>query len=390
VEFILIKINNMSRHNIERTQKNCLNCNAEVSGRFCQVCGQENVEINETFGSLLKHFVFDLFHFDGKFWLSLKYLIFKPGFLAKEYMRGKRISYFHPIRMYIFVSTVFFLLFFGFYSDTNEVLKLNENDNKIVSLKQKLAQLEKKQKKIVSRINDSTFQFQKLALIKDSITIANDISLLKKDSSNLLTNLASDSIRLDNFAINNKPIMSYNNFNQYDSFQNTLAKKDRDNFFKKYLTKKFIGYNEAKQKGRGEEYLNQLKDNFLHSIPKVLFILMPFFAFVLLIAYARNKKLLYMHHSIFTLYYFSGFFIINLLNLWLGSINKLITGSNESNLLSTIFSVGYMAYVYFSFKNFYQQSILKTIIKILGVLVLLIVLTILLLIFLAILLELIM
>lgn len=380
----------MSRHNVERTQKNCLNCNAEVNGRFCQVCGQENVEINETFGSLLKHFVFDLFHFDGKFWLSLKYMILKPGFLAKEYMLGKRVSYFHPIRMYIFVSTVFFLIFFGFYSDTKEVINVKEDDNALVSLKQKLAQLEKKQEKIIRRIDDSLYQFQKQILIRDSITIANDIALLKKDSSKVHTTLASDSIRLDNFAINNKPIMSFNSFKQYDSFQNTLAKKDRDNFFKKYFTKKLIEYNEAKQKGRAEEYMHQLKDNFLHSIPKILFVLMPFFAFALLIVYIRNRKLLYMHHSIFTLYYFSGFFILNLLNLWFGSINKLITGNNESTFLSTVFSISYVAYIYFSFKNFYQQGIIKTIVKILAVVFLLIILTIIILLLFALLLELVM
>ena len=36
-------------HQKERVEKNCLNCNAEVQGRFCQVCGQENIETKESF-----------------------------------------------------------------------------------------------------------------------------------------------------------------------------------------------------------------------------------------------------------------------------------------------------------------------------------------------------
>ena len=31
----------------ERQDKNCLNCNTELHGRYCQNCGQENIETKE-------------------------------------------------------------------------------------------------------------------------------------------------------------------------------------------------------------------------------------------------------------------------------------------------------------------------------------------------------
>ena len=74
----------------ERKEKNCLNCNAEVQGRFCHVCGQENIETKETVWHLISHFFQDITHFDGKFFSSLKYLVTKPGFLSTEYMIGRR------------------------------------------------------------------------------------------------------------------------------------------------------------------------------------------------------------------------------------------------------------------------------------------------------------
>ena len=64
------------------------------------------------FFQLLRHFVEDLTHFDGKLWKTVKLLLFKPGSLTKLYIEGKRASYIHPIRMYIFVSAVFFLFMF--------------------------------------------------------------------------------------------------------------------------------------------------------------------------------------------------------------------------------------------------------------------------------------
>ena len=106
----LFKRKQVSNHQ-ERKEKNCLNCNAEVAGRFCQICGQENIEPKESFWVLATHFLHDMTHFDGKFFSTLKFLLFKPGFLSKEYLKGRRTSYLHPIRMYVFTSAIFFLIF---------------------------------------------------------------------------------------------------------------------------------------------------------------------------------------------------------------------------------------------------------------------------------------
>ena len=43
-------------HSKERKEKNCLNCNTEVQGRYCHVCGQENIEPKETVWGLVTHF----------------------------------------------------------------------------------------------------------------------------------------------------------------------------------------------------------------------------------------------------------------------------------------------------------------------------------------------
>ena len=108
-------------HLKERKEKNCLNCNAEVLGRYCHVCGQENVEIKENFWHLSTHLVYDIMHFDSKFFDTLKYLLLQPGFLTKEYLRGRRASYLHPIRMYVFTSAIFFIIFFSFIVKPGEI-----------------------------------------------------------------------------------------------------------------------------------------------------------------------------------------------------------------------------------------------------------------------------
>ncbi|WP_354667709.1 DUF3667 domain-containing protein, partial [Campylobacter jejuni] len=73
------------------------------------------MEPKESFWHLTTHFIYDITHFDGKFFSTLKYLLFRPGFLSKEYLKGRRAGYLHPVKMYVFTSALFFLIFFSFY-----------------------------------------------------------------------------------------------------------------------------------------------------------------------------------------------------------------------------------------------------------------------------------
>jgi len=61
---------------------------------------------------MMNHAISDYFHFDHQFFHTLKPLFFKPGFLTNEYLAGRRAQYLHPVKMYIFISIVYFLLLF--------------------------------------------------------------------------------------------------------------------------------------------------------------------------------------------------------------------------------------------------------------------------------------
>lgn len=92
----------------------CPNCNSEASGNFCSQCGQENHLHKETFWKLIAHFIGHYFHYDNKFWQSLKTLWFSPGTLTLAYWKKQRMRYISPMSLYIFISAVYFLLAFTF------------------------------------------------------------------------------------------------------------------------------------------------------------------------------------------------------------------------------------------------------------------------------------
>ena len=90
----------------------CKNCGHALQPefKFCPNCGQENKSKVVTFRQFILDFLGDYFTFDSLIVRSVKPLIFNPGFLTKEYIAGKRVKYIPPLRMFIFISVVFFLI----------------------------------------------------------------------------------------------------------------------------------------------------------------------------------------------------------------------------------------------------------------------------------------
>jgi hypothetical protein len=118
-------------HKKYRTETNCLNCGAEVTGKFCPSCGQENLETRENFFHLAFHFISDYFHFDSKFFRSLVPLFIKPGFLTKEYWEGKRVHYIHPLRLYFFITIIFMVSATYFYQNLDKKVKRSFVDTNV-------------------------------------------------------------------------------------------------------------------------------------------------------------------------------------------------------------------------------------------------------------------
>ncbi|MBK7946182.1 MAG: DUF3667 domain-containing protein [Flavobacteriales bacterium] len=89
----------------------CPNCEhpMQADAAYCAACGQAAVGDN-TFKAFLHQFLGDYFTFDSKITRSLKPLLLKPGELTLEYMRGRRQRYIPPVRLFIFLSVLFFLV----------------------------------------------------------------------------------------------------------------------------------------------------------------------------------------------------------------------------------------------------------------------------------------
>lgn len=62
------------------------------------------------FKQFVLDFLGDYFTFDSLIIRSVHPLILNPGFLTKEFILGRRVRYIPPLRLFIFISIVFFLI----------------------------------------------------------------------------------------------------------------------------------------------------------------------------------------------------------------------------------------------------------------------------------------
>lgn len=87
----------------------CENCGAPVTERFCGKCGQRVEPPVHSLWHFTHVALEDLTHADSRLWRTLGALSFKPGFLTREFLAGRRARYLPPVRLYLVLSVVFFL-----------------------------------------------------------------------------------------------------------------------------------------------------------------------------------------------------------------------------------------------------------------------------------------
>ena len=320
-------------HLQQRKEDNCLNCGTNVVGRFCHNCGQENVEVKESAIQFVGHFINDITHFDGKFFTTLKDLLFKPGYLSREYMAGRRQRYLNPIRMYLFTSFIFFLVFFAFVHMNELQIKTDEFT------------FNNKTKAQVDKMPSEEF---------DSFTA-------KLNQGKPMTrsgfNQYMDSVKLASGIHFTKG--SYLDEVQYDSLLKNGAVKD--NWLQKKLVRKEIEFN-TKYNHNKEQTVRALIESITQHFPKMLFVSLPFVALLLKLLYIRHKDFYYVSHGIFTLHFYIFVFIVMLVAIGFSRLQTL-PDWGWIGYVNGILSLAIFFYLYKAMRNFYQQGRGKTILK---------------------------
>lgn len=88
----------------------CKNCDSELLGEFCHVCGQQDRHYIRSVFAVVGDLMGEISHWDSRFYRTLVGLFSRPGFLTQEFVRGRHASYVPPLRLYFFISLISFLV----------------------------------------------------------------------------------------------------------------------------------------------------------------------------------------------------------------------------------------------------------------------------------------
>ncbi len=314
-------------HSKLREEKNCLNCSQHVEERFCTHCGQENIKIEDSAFHLIVHYIQDLFHYDGKMWQTVKKFLRRPGQVQAEYLDGKRKSHLEPIRFYVFASSVFFLLLF---------LNVGEDELKDTTLPKYNIP-----KRLFYLNQEKTF-----AGSSDDTTYANFLIQSVHTLEDSLDALEADTLR---------PNATIDLFGEIDTVSAD------DGWLMRLMRKRANERREQlKETEDGDQYqgVSNFWNEFIHNIPQLFFISLPFFAFFLKLLYIKSKRKNYVEHFIFSIYQYSFVFVLMILWLvlqWVVDQTKLQSIRIIYSYIQTGVVLYIFIYLFLSMKRFYTD-----------------------------------
>lgn len=306
---------------ITQQEDYCLNCKTTLQGNYCHRCGQPKLDTHhDSFLHTMIHFLGDFVHFDSQIFRTAIPLLFKPGFLVNEYFKGKRARYLSPIKMYVFLSFLFFFVIFGLSGFTKgKNVHVNEKPSSAFSDNNKTG-------------SDKSGGYMIWKELSDSL----EINKNWKDSLVVLDG------------------ESYASVEQYDSIQQTLPEHKKDNWILYELKTRSLIFKDKILSDERNMFVNELIHSFTHNFPKVLFFLLPIFALLLKMLY---RKKYYIEHLIFSITFYNFFFLFGSVVLLIGLVPFL------ENIVNVAYWLLPLLYLYLAMLFVYRQSVFKTAFK---------------------------
>jgi len=372
-----------------RKSDTCLNCKFSLrpEDNFCPNCGQEN----NTNKIPVRHLIFevfeDFFHFDAKIWNTLKASFSKPGQITIDFLEGKRARYIPPVKFYVFVSFIFFLLLgklsdHAIDTDSKSIVSINESEDITLNELQGNKRIYHSKDSNDIRLIEFDYtskdslrkELKKLKESPDSVLMKlleeEDIDtsiVTRKRLREALALIPSNAPALDSvkpkYSVYGK--VEFTTKEEYEQFKQNIhnysdeqvdslliSKNESPNWLNRQMVKKMGKYN-----FKNKDDIKDITHAIIKSISFTMFIMMPLTAILLLLIFYRKKY--YYEHLIFSIHIHTIFFIIFSVIL---TVQIFISDSFGGKLWGWAI-LACLIYLVSSLKNNYKQSWGKTIAK---------------------------
>jgi hypothetical protein len=377
------------------TKTTCENCHKPLSGPFCGQCGQQAESTLKYFWVVIMHLLDDIFSFDSRAARTIFPLIVRPGFLTNEYFAGRRVHYVPPLRLYLFISIVFFIVLqFVVSTEGNNALSINNNQAVITQLKEHINTLKDKQLSAqAQKTNNIDEQVRLSSEISKYSTLLNDINKdysiddnkklidMTRKLAELELQQFNDSKPLsghkkERFELLTSNILKVKSGEKVDKVENIVISSDDDavdisfNFLSEQSNKKLSDFSKKLIKKAEKAFhsdTSPLIKEVISKLPQLMFILLPLFAGLLKVMFLFSKRL-YMEHLTVALHSHSFIFftilLVELLNTlydYSETAFPLISSTIEHTVTALL--VWLPIYLFMMQKRVYKQGYFFTFIK---------------------------
>lgn len=328
--------------------KDCPNCGKPMIGPYCAICGQPDNTHRRTLKHLAEDLVKDIVSFDSRILRTGRALLLEPGELSIAFRQGRTQPYVPAVRLYLFVS----LLFFLFLSVTG--LAFVQFELQV----QKVTYTHDSAGNVFKNVNGVATVVQGLhADAKGNVTSSdpNFKGLPEKkkvDGHDNTFLVASHAVFFERPGSKNVQVTP-DARRQLDEIQHQIrTDKEAQGWFMKGLYETLA---------RLETDPAALNGPLTSWVPRILFVLLPAFAALLALFYRKlRKEFLFVDHMVFSLTMHSFAFVVL---ICAAIIAQILPGSMVAWLTWIALSV----YLLMSLKNFYGQSWVKTGVKFVGI-----------------------
>ncbi len=356
----------------------CRNCGTPLSGKFCMECGQKNHTYVAPLWHVLHEFASLHFGFDTKFFHSIVPLLFRPGFLTREYCLGHEERYVKPFRMYLFSSIIFFFLAAIFWPQLTDFDSGNNVRGRLPGTHQMTQEKKDQTRSDIQKALDqidaqpgdegakrfakSILHEQLAALDKAPPPATAAVAAATPEAAGqghlhvvvppptshplaAVAAVAAAEEAADRERDGEKGAGKGrdDDFIQFGSQDEKRKAESSDNRFVKAM----MNVNDHR-----DEFKKQLKQN----LPKMMFILMPLIALFLKLFYVGSKRYL-TEHFVFTLHFHSMVFVVMLLVMLVTAAAKHVAWLAPLGASAGTVAGWYVAlYAFLALRFFYQQG----------------------------------
>ena len=87
----------------------CLNCGTTYTGNYCNRCGQSRNTPRYRLSNALKNIAGGFFNIDNGFGRTLLELLYRPGYMIRDFIGGKRVEYFRPFQTLFILAALYIM-----------------------------------------------------------------------------------------------------------------------------------------------------------------------------------------------------------------------------------------------------------------------------------------